>query len=119
MVNYNNPKRRMSQQSEYLLDEFRKWEHTMGRRQSVSDFARYLDVSNESLSRWMRGDSIPNYANTVKMSKKLGDEIFAVMGYEPPSVEMEKLRAKFAAAKTPEEKLRIVEDFLQRNGLIQ
>lgn len=71
--------------SSWLLDQFRMWEKASGEKKSVSAFARYLGVKQPSLNRWMSGDSLPEYENVVRMSRKFEKEIFDVLGIAPPS----------------------------------
>jgi len=74
----------MSKLSEYLVDNFRKWEKKTGRKQSVSAWARILKVSQPSLTRWMNGDNPPSFENVIKLAENLGPEIYELTGYEPP-----------------------------------
>jgi len=72
----------MQKYSAWLTKKFREWESNIGRRQSVSAFARYLDVNQASLSRWMNGDGPPNYENILKIADKLGPETYQVFDIE-------------------------------------
>lgn len=72
--------------SGWLLRKFREWETSTGGRQTVSAFARYLGVKQPSLNRWMNSDSVPDFENAVKISQKLGTEIFEILNLPVPSL---------------------------------
>jgi transcriptional regulator with XRE-family HTH domain len=74
--------------STWLIDKFREWEHATGRKQSVMEFARYLDVTQPSLTRWMAGDHPPTGKNIRKLADKLGPEIYYLLGF--PHRQMQK-----------------------------
>lgn len=71
--------------SDWLQLKFEEWEKSKGRRrQSYSEFARYLDVTQGSLNRWLIGDNLPDAESIQKLSEKLGYEIYGVLGIDPP-----------------------------------
>lgn len=79
--------------AEFLNRNFREWEISRGRRQTVTSFARYLGVKQPTLNRWMTGDNPPTGDNVHKLAAKLGYEIYDIVGGEPPSPILETLRA--------------------------
>jgi len=70
--------------NEWLLKKFREWEDTKSGRQSVSAFARHLNVKQSSLSKWMSGAYPPGEDNLLKIASKLGFEIYGILGIDPP-----------------------------------
>lgn len=109
----------------YLTDRFREWEQETGRRQSVSSYARTLKVSNESLARWMRGDGVPDYANTAQLARTYGIEVYEIMGYDAPSdfhAELQKAQSAFDALPPEGQKAlmdsinQIIEDTIREYG---
>lgn len=64
----------------WLLERFREWESNSGRKQSVSAFARWLGIKQPTVNRWMTGDSNPEGENLRKLARKLGPEVFDVLG---------------------------------------
>ena len=66
----------------FLTREFFKWAQERGiRRSTDTAWASYLDVPLPSLNQWINGYRLPNYENTIKLSLKLGPEVFDLMGY--------------------------------------
>jgi len=70
--------------SEWILGKFAEWERDQPRRQSYSAFARYLEVKQTTLSAWINGGIIPSYEKAGLIADKLGDEVYLILGYEPP-----------------------------------
>ncbi|NMC84323.1 MAG: helix-turn-helix transcriptional regulator [Anaerolineaceae bacterium] len=56
----------------------------IGNEKSISDFARYLEVSQSLLSEWMAGKKKPGIKSIDKIAKKY-PEIYDVMGLHQPS----------------------------------
>jgi transcriptional regulator with XRE-family HTH domain len=71
----------------WINARFMEWEKTTGRRGTVSGFARYLGVKQPSLSRWMNGDADPENENLRKIAKKYGDEVYVILGMDPPDAD--------------------------------
>lgn len=69
--------------AQFLNEKYIWWMQKVARRRaSVSDFALWLDVSQPSLSQWMRGAGRePNLGNLVKLSKLGAREVFHAAGY--------------------------------------
>jgi transcriptional regulator with XRE-family HTH domain len=66
--------------SEWLHQQFLKWEQGRGRRSTVTEFARYLGITQQSLSSYMSGAYQPRGANLSKIAARLGPEIFDLVG---------------------------------------
>ena len=69
---------------EWLMQKFLDWEKTQSSRQSFSAFARYLGIKVSTVTQWRIGNNPPSYEMAVKIAEKLGDEVFTVLGYDPP-----------------------------------
>jgi transcriptional regulator with XRE-family HTH domain len=74
----------MMKLEEWLLNHYRNWERQTGRKQSGSEFARWIGVKQPTLNRWMNGDSIPAADNLRRLARKLGPDIYQVVGQEIP-----------------------------------
>jgi transcriptional regulator with XRE-family HTH domain len=66
--------------SEWLNQQFLKWEQGRGRRATVTEFARHLGVTQQSLSSYMSGAYLPRGANLGKIAARLGPEIYDLVG---------------------------------------
>jgi transcriptional regulator with XRE-family HTH domain len=69
----------------WLNDQFREWEKKSGRRQTVTAFARWLGIKQPTLNRWMSGDTTPDAENLRVLSRKLGTEIYIILGLKIPA----------------------------------
>jgi len=73
------------QLSSFLTRKFREWEANTKRRQTVAAFARWVGVSQASMSRWMSGDGGPPEAHNInKLVERLGPEIYDILGMPRP-----------------------------------
>lgn len=70
--------------SEWLNMRFLDWQRSEGKRKTIAEFASYLDVSQASLSDWLRGKYAPKGQNLAKIAEKLGYEIYDVLGIPRP-----------------------------------
>lgn len=76
-------KHNMRRFSEWLQQQFLKWERRQPRKQTYSAFARYLGVNHSSLSQWRAG--YPASMNNLrKIAAVLGPEVFDAAGVERP-----------------------------------
>ena len=66
------------------MGKFVEWEKTQPRRQSYSAFSRYLGIRQTTFSQWINGNGIPSYEKAVIIAKKLGDEVYGVLGFAVP-----------------------------------
>lgn len=101
---------------DWLMQKFVQWEKRQTRRQSFSAFARYLGVSQSSLSQWMAGTYPPTGDNIDKIAAKLGDEIYLLVGELPP-----KYKEQLANV-PPEEQgklLDLIAEFLRQTGIAE
>jgi hypothetical protein len=66
--------------SDWLNQQFLKWEQGRGRRATVTEFARHLDITQQSLSSYMSGAYLSRGANLGKIAARLGPEIYELVG---------------------------------------
>lgn len=82
MENNISESKRKELLQKFLTREFFKWAQDRGiRRSTDTAWASWLDVPLPSLNQWINGYRLPNYENTIKLSLKLGPEVFDIMGY--------------------------------------
>lgn len=51
-----------------------------------NEMARWLGVSVGSFNQWINGNRLPSYPNIMKLSSKLGSQIFEIFGYSKAAV---------------------------------
>lgn len=69
---------------EFLFKKFLTWQDQEGQRRTVTEWAKYLDVPQASLSSWMSGVYFPKGSNLGKLAAKLGPEIYDILGMTRP-----------------------------------
>ena len=65
---------------EFLQHSFADYVAEKRRRVSLAEWARYLGVSNASLSQWMNGNREPSGDNVHALAAKLGVKIYDLLG---------------------------------------
>ncbi len=70
---------------EWLEQKYIEWERAQAGRQSYYNFARYLDVNHTALAQWVSGVAQPAGDDLAKLSGKLGDEVYALLGVASPA----------------------------------
>jgi len=77
---------------DYLNERFRKWQieelEKGNPRPSLSDFAEKLNVKQPTLSRWMNGDSKPNFNSLIELAKIFGSEVYRAAGMESDDADL-------------------------------
>ena len=86
----------MATAKEWLNQKFVEWEKAQGGKQSYYAFARYLEVSQSGLSQWMMGSAAPGGDDLLNLAKKLGPEIYEILGLPRPNVEAQRMTVSFA-----------------------
>ena len=72
--------------ADLLFKKYLEWQNGEGKRLSVVEYAKYLDVSQQTLSTWMNGKNEPrDRKNINKLYEKLGPEIYDVLELDRPS----------------------------------
>lgn len=72
--------------SDWLHLKFLEWERSEGKRKTMTQFAKYLEVSQVSLSDWLNGKYLPKGQNIGKIANKLGYEIYDILGISRPHI---------------------------------
>lgn len=70
---------------QWLEMKYLEWQRNEGGRKTVLQFARYLDVSQQTLSTWMNETRTPQGDNIRKIADKLGIEVYDVLGLPRPN----------------------------------
>jgi transcriptional regulator with XRE-family HTH domain len=68
--------------SKYLKAKWLEMEKDSPKRINQSKYARYLGVSQSTLSVWLEGVD-PESAGIAKVAKKFGPEIYGILGVKP------------------------------------
>lgn len=72
---------------DWLYQKFSEWEKTTGERQTGVSFAKYLGVTQPALASWLNGRYIPKGRSVAILAKKLGYDVYEVLGMPMPTVE--------------------------------
>ena len=73
-------------QTEWFLQKFREWELKTSRKQTESAFAKYLGVKPPTLNRWTNGNATPQGENLRLLARKLGPEVYDILGLVRPDL---------------------------------
>lgn len=87
----------MATVKDWLNQKFVEWEKAQGRSQSYYAFARYLEVSQSGLSQWMIGNGSPGGDDLLNIAKKLGVEIYDIIGLPRPNTQVQRVTASIAS----------------------
>lgn len=68
----------------WLTQQFLDWQQKEGSRKTLTEFSDYLDVRQEYVSRWMNGVSQPGKKYIPVLAKKLGDDVYVMLGMPVP-----------------------------------
>jgi len=104
----------------YLLRKMSEYDQKIGKRITQAEFADYLGVNRVSITQWLNGKK-PDIKNTQKLAMKLGEEVFDLLGYERPSIRINRLQKYYDAA-PPEQRdwlLDQIENILISKGWIR
>jgi len=80
---------------QFLEIKFLQWQQESGGRRTVREFSKYLGVSQSSVSMWWNGDRVPEGTNVQKLSKKLGLEVYDVLGLPRPDEDLHYLQREW------------------------
>ena len=77
---------RLNRFQEFLTQKFLEYQqgHTSTYKRKIGDaeFSRWLGVSNASFNSWINGVRLPDYENAIRLSKRLGRQVFDILGYD-------------------------------------
>jgi transcriptional regulator with XRE-family HTH domain len=69
---------------EWLTQKYLEWQSSAGERKSVTEFAQYLNVSQQTASFWINGRGTPSGKNLAKIADILGWDIYDILGMPRP-----------------------------------
>ncbi len=87
----------MATVKDWLNQKFIEWEKAQGHKQSYYAFSRYLEVSQSGLGQWMVGNGVPSGDDLLNIAKKLGAEIYDILGLPRPNAEVQRLTVSIAS----------------------
>ena len=76
----------MSSFSSWLESKYLEWQMAEGERKSIDEFSKFLGVSRPAVSSWLNGHREPTGWNVDKLAQKLGDEVYEILGLQPPEM---------------------------------
>jgi hypothetical protein len=65
----------------FLVDKFLDFQNQKKRPVSDNEFSRWLGVSAGSFNAWINANRTPDFGNAVKLSARLGPEVFDLLGF--------------------------------------
>lgn len=68
--------------SQFMELKFIEWQHQVGGRKTVLEFATYLGIAQTTASSYMNGKRIPEGETVNKLAEKLGMEIYDSLNLE-------------------------------------
>lgn len=69
---------------QFLEMKFLEWQQESGGRKTVLEFAKYLGVSQQTVSNWWNNTRVPEGANVQKLARVLGLEVYDVLNLPRP-----------------------------------
>ena len=78
----------MADASDWMNKKFLEWQTIKGLRKTMTQFAEYLDIHPSVLSHYLNGTRTPSGENIEKISLRLGDEIYAILGLPIPDIQL-------------------------------
>ena len=76
----------------WFLKHLQEYERKLKRRVSVTEFAKYLGVSQPTLSFWLTEDRMPSGEIALRVCGILGDySLLPLLGYIPPKGDLDHL----------------------------
>jgi len=79
----------------WLEGKFLSWMGETGQRRTLTEFAKYLGVSQSLLSQWLNGRYIPDRENLGKLARCLGPEVYEMVGMLRPDPDAQRLMGIF------------------------
>ena len=103
----------------WLESKFVSWMGETGKRRTLTDFAKYLGVSQSLLSHWLNGRYLPDRQNVSKIAERLGSEVYDLLGLQRPDPDIQWLVKLFGEldAQGKEELLQAAEQIKQRRSM--
>ena len=105
--------------SEWLEKKFLEWQNQIGKRKTLTAFAKHLGISQPLLSRYLNDGVMPGIDKIPFLAEKLGPEVYEFVNLDTPAdPAIRELQAAYNVL-PPEEKqeiMQIILDFAERHG---
>jgi len=85
----------MSNFSDWMLDRYIEFQRAQGRPASVSDFAKHVGIAHYVVRQWLHDTRSPSEESRKKLAKKFGDDVYLVLGLNPPDPFLEEINANW------------------------
>ena len=73
----------------WLESKYISWIGEAGKRRTLTDFSKYLGVTQPMLSQWLNGRYVPNTHNISKIAARLGPEVYDLLGLQRPDPDIQ------------------------------
>ena len=73
--------------SEWLLNKFFEWQIQSKERKTLTEFAQYLGVKQNTLYGWLHYGFLPNLKHIKILFKKFDFDIYSLLGLPVPKKE--------------------------------
>lgn len=77
--------------AEWIEGKFLFWMGETGKRRTVTEFAKYIGVSQSLMSQWLNGRYLPDLKNITKIAERLGPEVYDLLGLQRPDPDFQRL----------------------------
>lgn len=88
---------------DWLEQQFLGWQRERRQRETLTAFAEYLNVSENTLKKWIGGTRKPTGVSVDRLADKLGDEVYDILNVPRPDITVRAL-SRIVAALTDEQK---------------
>jgi transcriptional regulator with XRE-family HTH domain len=68
----------------WFARKWAEWDHLRGVRSTQNDLAKYLELSRETISKYVAGSRLPEGDNLKKVARKFGFEVYSLLGIGIP-----------------------------------
>ena len=69
----------------WFRNQFLRYEQASGERKTISEFADWLGITQQTCSTYMNGTRKPSYDSAIKICRKMGDwSLFRILNYSLP-----------------------------------
>jgi hypothetical protein len=98
---------------EWFEKKFLEWQSKEGRRKPLSEFAKWLGISRNTLNNYMLKGQKPTGENLEAIASKLGPEIYDVLEMPRPDPRLQAIMAEWK--NLPEEEKNKVKRIAERS----
>jgi len=77
----------------WLNAQFLAWQASLGKKQSVTAWAKSLDMDRDVVNQWLNGRRRPNRESADALAERLGMDVYDALGLDkPPALVIELTR---------------------------